>query len=124
MIIDTSAVMAILLDEAEARDLAADIEAAADVRMSAASVVEASLVCGAARQDDLDEFLRVSGAVIVPVDEDQVAIAREAHLRFGRGSGSPAKLNYGDCFSYALARQRGERLLFAGDDFTHNDLEA
>ena len=93
------------------------------MHVSAGTVIEASLVCGPARQRDLDEFLSAAEAVIVPVDEEQVALAREAHLRFGRGSGSPSRLNFGDCFSYPLARQRDEALLFVGDDFTRTDTQ-
>lgn len=122
MILDTSAVIAVLADEPEAAEIAARIEAADGVRISVASVLEASLVCGPARQRDLDEFLAVAGAVITDMDPDQLAVARACHLRFGRGSGSPARLNYGDCFSYALAKHRDEPLLFVGDDFTHTDV--
>lgn len=124
MILDTSAVIAVLAAEPEAADVAARIEAAQEVRISTATVLEASLVCGAARQDDLDEFLAVCGAVITDVDGEQLEIARAAHLRFGRGSGSPARLNFGDCFSYALAVARSEPLLFIGDAFTRTDVVA
>lgn len=123
MILDTSAIIAVLSDEPDAPDLAQRIEAAQAVRVSAATVLEASLVAGPTRQRDLDDLLAAAAANIVPVDDTQLAIAREGHLRFGRGSGSPARLNYGDCFSYALARALSEELLFIGDDFTHTDVE-
>lgn len=122
MILDTSAVIAILGDEAEAAELAARIESAAQVRISAATVLEASMVCGPARQEDLNAFLAESGARITPFDEEQLTLARSAHLRFGRGSGSAARLNYGGCFSYALAIRTDDELLFIGDDFTHTEV--
>lgn len=124
MILDTSAIIAILAGEPEAPELAACIESATEVSVSVATALEASLVCGAARQEDLDEFVATARAVIVDVDADQLDIARVAHLRFGRGSGSPARLNYGDCFSYALAKHLDEPLLFIGDGFTHTDVRA
>lgn len=122
MILDTSAIIAIMADEPEADSLARRIEAADAVRVSTATVLEASLVVGPDRQRDLDDLLTETAAIIVPVDTDQLTIARAGHLRFGRGSGSPARLNYGDCFSYALAKASGEELLFIDDDFTHTDL--
>lgn len=123
MILDTSAIIAILRNEPATIRLAAAIQAAPVVRVSAATVFEASLMCGPARQADLDELLSVAGATICVVDEQQLALARAAHLDFGRGSGSPARLNYGDCFSYALAKMLDEALLFIGDDFTHTDVQ-
>lgn len=122
MILDTSAIMAILQDAPEAEILASLIESVDQLYISAATVVEASLVLGRARQQLLDEFLTVAGAMVAPVDEAQAGLARQAHLRYGRGSGSPARLNYGDCFSYALAAATGRPLLFKGDDFAHTDL--
>lgn len=122
MILDSSAVVAVLQGEPEAERFALLIEDAEGVAISAATVVELSLVLGAARQDVLDEFLAEAGAEVVAVDADQVALARHAGVAFGRGSGSPARLNYGDCFSYALAVARGEPLLCKGDDFHHTDV--
>lgn len=124
MILDSSAIVGILTHEPEAPALAAAIENAPAVRVSVATVLETSLVLGAGRQDVLDEFLDLSGVELVPVDVAQLAAARTAHLRFGRGTGSPARLNYGDCFSYALAVTRGEPLLYQGSDFGHTDVEA
>lgn len=124
MILDSSAIVGILMREPEAPVLAAAIEDAQAVLVSVATVLETSLVLGAGRQDVLDEFLDLSGAELVPVDVVQLAAARTAHLRFGRGTGSPARLNYGDCFSYALAVTRGEPLLYKGGDFGHTDVEA
>lgn len=123
MILDTSAVVAILQGEPGSARLAAAVEEADTVRISVASVLEAALVLGPRRGDLVDEFLEITGAELVPVDTSQLSVARGAHLRYGRGSGSPARLNYGHCFSYALATTSGEPLLFVGDDFSHTDLE-
>lgn len=124
MILDTSAVVAILGNEPEAPELAELIEAADEVRISAGTVIEASLVCGPSRQEVLDDFLAEAKVVVVPVDEEQARLARDGHLRYGRGSGSPARLNYGDCFSYALARQADDALLSIGDDVPHTDVRS
>jgi ribonuclease VapC len=70
----------------------------------------------------LDAFLEAAGTTIVPFDEDQARVARAAYARYGKGSGSPARLNFGDCFSYALAKTTGLPLLFKGDYFTHTDV--
>ena len=70
------------------------------------------------------EMLRLFSIKIEPVTEEQAYLAIDAYDRFGKGTGHPASLNYGDCFSYALAKQSGEPLLFKGNDFTHTDLEA
>jgi ribonuclease VapC len=89
-------------------------------------VIETSLVIlarfGEAGEPQLDRLLRSIGAEVVPVDEEQVALARDAALRFGRGR-HHAALNFGDCFSYALAIARDEPLLFVGHDFTKTDVE-
>lgn len=126
MVIDTSAVMAILMREPSADRLVAAVEADQTRLVSAATVVEASMVLlgryGEAGDPQLDRLLRGIGAEIVPVGEEQVALARDAALRFGRGRHSAA-LNFGDCFSYALAVARGEPLLFVGDDFSLTDVE-
>lgn len=122
MILDTSAIVAILEGEPEAAKFAGLIESADRVHISTATVLEASLVLGAARQQVLDDFLVEARVVAAVVDEKQLAVARQAHLRFGRGSGSPARLNYGDCFSYALAKAWDRPLLFKGDDFGHTDV--
>jgi ribonuclease VapC len=125
MVIDTSAIVAIALDEPEA---AAFEERIVDdpVRLiSAATVLEAAIVLesrlGEAGGREFDLWLLKVGADIVPVDADQIAAARRAWRRFGKGR-HPAGLNYGDCFSYALAFSRGEPLLFKGEDFTRTDL--
>ena len=126
MVIDTSAMMAILMREAAAERLVSAVEADRTRLVSAATVVEASLVLlgryGEAGDPQLDRLLRGIGAEVVPVGEEQVALARDAALRFGRGR-HPAALNFGDCFSYALSVARGEPLLFVGDDFSQTDVE-
>lgn len=128
MVIDTSALIAILLDEAAASRLVAAIaiDAVGVRHVSAATVVEASLVMlgrfGEAGDVQLDRLLRELRAEVVPVDEAQVAIARDAGVRFGRGRHS-AGLNFGDCFSYALSATAGEPLLCVSDDFAKTDIE-
>lgn len=95
--------------------------------MSAATILELSIVIEARLGDagaaELDLWLHKAGVEIVPVDSDQIAIARRAWRHFGKGR-HPAGLNYGDCFSYALAKTRGEPLLFKGDDFSRTDIAA
>ncbi|MEK6767986.1 MAG: type II toxin-antitoxin system VapC family toxin [Gemmatimonadota bacterium] len=126
MVIDTSAMMAILMHEPAADRLVSAVEADRTRLVSAATVVEASLVLlgryGEAGDPQLDRLLRGIGADVVPVGEEQVALARDAALRFGRGRHAAA-LNFGDCFSYALSVARGEPLLFVGDDFSQTDVE-
>lgn len=124
MIVDTSAVIAILLGEPEAEDL---IEALADApssRMSAASYVEAAVVVDGNRNPVLsarfDELM--NDIEVVPLTREHANAARQAYRDFGRGSEHPARLNLGDCFAYALARASGEPLLFKGDGFPHTDL--
>ncbi len=125
MIVDTSALLAILQAEPESRFLAEAIEAASRPTISVVSFVEASIVLdsrhGSAGRDRLDRVIRESRLEIAPVDIEQAQIAREAFRDFGKGRHS-ARLNFGDCFSYALARQRGEPLLFKGDDFARTDI--
>ena len=125
MIVDTSALLAILQAESESRGFAEAIDAASRPTLSVVSLVEASMVLdarhGPAGKDRLDRLLRESRMELAPVDSEQAQIAREAFRDFGRGRHS-ARLNFGDCFSYALARQRGEPLLFKGDDFARTDI--
>jgi len=127
MVIDTSALLAILQDEPERRAFNEAIEAADARRLSVVSFVELSIVIdtrfGAAGQRDLDLFLERAGVELVPVDTEQARVARHAYSRFGRGRHA-AGLNFGDCFSYALARVLGEPLLFKGDDFSRTDAMA
>lgn len=125
MVIDTSALLAILQDESERRAFAEAIEAAGSCSMSVANLLESSLVIesrfGAEGSRDLDQLVQKARIEPVPFDTEQLAIARRAFSRFGKGR-HPAGLNFGDCFSYALARHLGEPLLFAGKDFTRTDI--
>lgn len=126
MIVDTSALLAILRDEPEAQSCATAIEAAATRQLSAANFLEAAIVVDGSRDPvasrRLDDLLRMADIVIVPVTEEQARIGREAYRDFGKGSGHPAQLNFGDCFAYALAKVSDEPLLFKGRDFTHTDV--
>ena len=126
MVIDTSALMAVLIQEPAADQLVSALEADRTRLISAATVVESSLVLlgryGEPGEPLLDRLLRVIGAEVVPVGDEQVVLARDAALRFGRGR-HPAALNFGDCFSYALSVARGEPLLFVGNDFSQTDVE-
>ena len=90
--------------------------------MSAATALETSLVGRSGRAAAVNAWIQEAGVEIVPFDAQQLFEAQLAHSRFGRGSGSSAKLSYGDCVSYALAKVTGEPLLFTGDDFTHTDI--
>lgn len=127
MIIDTSALIAILRNEPDAHLYAAAIRDTSQRKISAASYVEAAAVIDASRDPvasrRLDEFIRESQLVIEPVTLAQAQIAREAYRDFGRGSGHPARLNFGDCFAYALAKVTGESLLFKGVDFARTDIK-
>lgn len=126
MIIDTSALIAILRDEPDAARYAKAIAATTTRRFSAANYVETAAVIDGSRDPvasrRFDDLLREAEVVIEPVTESQARIAREAYRDFGRGSGHSAKLNLGDCFAYALARATGEPLLFKGNDFTRTDV--
>lgn len=124
MIVDSSALMAIIEGEVDSEAL---VRAATSsrCRMSVATRLEASIVADARSTSHgarLDELIAALEITIEPVTEHQGEIARRAYQRYGRGSGSPARLNYGDCFSYALSVTAGEPLLFVGDDFTHTDI--
>ncbi|MGH3363031.1 MAG: type II toxin-antitoxin system VapC family toxin [Nocardioides sp.] len=122
MILDSSAVVAILRDEPDAPALAAAIDAGPTMAMSAAAYLETSIVITPQLHPPLDELVNDIPVTVVPFDADLARLARDAYARFGRSSGSPARLNFGDCCSYALAKARDEPLLFKGDDFTHTDI--
>jgi ribonuclease VapC len=123
VIVDSSVLVSILRQEPDARAFALALERAPIVRVSAATLLETSLVIGPRRQPELEELIDSSAMEVVPFDGSQWRVARDAHARYGRGSGSPARLNLGDCFSYALAKHLGMPLLFKGKDFTHTDVE-
>ncbi len=125
MVIDASAVLAILQAEPDARSLIETIENSDSPRMSVVSFVEASLVIcgkfGAEGMRDLDRFIARAGIELVTVDAEQGQLARTAFLRFGKGR-HRAALNFGDCFSYAAAMALGEPLLYKGEDFASTDV--
>jgi ribonuclease VapC len=125
MIIDTSAILAILFNEDDAQVYAEAISRADSCRVSAATFVEAAIVVESQTKNNgsrqLDAFIRRAGITIEPVTEDQAHIARQAFTNFGKGQ-HPAGLNYGDCFSYALSKATREPLLFKGKDFAKTDL--
>lgn len=125
MVIDTSALLAILQDEPERRSFIEKIEAADARLLSAASLVETSIVIearhGAEGVKLLDLFLDRAGIEIAPVDDEQAREARLAFSRYGKGRHA-AGLNFGDCFAYALATTSGEPLLFKGLDFAATDI--
>jgi ribonuclease VapC len=127
MIIDTSALLSVLLDEPDAGKFAAALEGADVVRLSAAGYVEAAIYVDRngdeIRRAMLDTFIQSFSVQIEPVTAEQALFARQAFVLFGKGR-HKAGLNFGDCFSYALARAYREPLLFKGDDFRHTDLEA
>jgi ribonuclease VapC len=125
MVIDTSAILAILQREPERRSFLEAIEAAESTRMSVASFVETSIVIesryGSEGLRDLDRFISRASIELVPVDSEQGQLARSAFSRFGKGR-HRAGLNYGDCFSYAAAINLAEPLMCKGDDFIHTDV--
>jgi ribonuclease VapC len=127
MIIDTSAVLAILLNERDAAMFASAIENAGERRMSAASYLEAAVVIDnrgdAVARREFDRFFQRSGIIIEPVTLEQAQIARQAYRDFGKGR-HRAGLNFGDCIGYALARISDQPLLYKGRDFSHTDLQS
>lgn len=127
MVIDTSAVLAILLAEDDAGRYARAIQDAMRCRMSAANYLEAALVidnCGdAVASREFDRFFRRASIAIEPVTQEHAEIARQAYRDFGKGR-HPARLNFGDCLAYALARASDEPLLFKGRDFAQTDIRS
>ena len=127
MVIDTSALVAILLDEPERQAFNQQIAADAVRLVSAATLVETTIVLtsrkGPRAQTALDRYLATAGVEIVPVRAEHAAIACDAYRLYGKGR-HPAGLNFGDVFAYALAKATGEPLLFKGQDFAQTDLPA
>ena len=125
MVIDTSAIVAILFGEDDAERFTAAIEADPERLMSAASVLEASVVVesefGEEGGRELDLLLLKAGIETVAFSEEQLRVARHAFRAYGKGR-HPAGLNFGDCFSYAMSKTTGEPLLFKGDDFAMTDV--
>ena len=128
MIVDSSALVAIIRQEDDAADLHRALNDARRVRLSAANYVETSVVIDASRDPaasrEVDRYLAQMDVEVVAFTAEQARIAREAYRDFGRGSGHPAKLNFGDCMAYALAKDMDEPLLYKGDDFVHTDVIA
>jgi ribonuclease VapC len=127
VVVDTSAIVALVHGEPEAAAYERILSEAPVVRISAATLVELGIVTDGLRDPvpagAVDRLLEDLGLVVEPLTERQAQIARDAHRRFGRGSGHAARLNMGDCFSYALARDLDEPLLFKGSDFALTDIE-
>jgi ribonuclease VapC len=127
MIVDSSAVVAVLRAEPEASDFAVAIDSAERRRISAVSYVEAAIVIDSSRDAiasrRFDDFFRASHITVETVTPKQAEIARQAYRDFGKGRQN-AGLNFGDCFAYALAKEMDEPLLFKGDDFRRTDVEA
>lgn len=127
MVIDTSALAAIVFNEAEAEALAQAIETDSLRLLSAGNYLEASVVVearyGEAGAAALDELIRAAQVDVVPVTPEQARLGRQAFRKFGKGR-HPAGLNFGDCFAYALAQLSGESLLFKGNDFSRTDIGA
>ena len=127
MIVDSSALIAILMGESDGSAFRTRIKEADVARMSTGSFVECAIVIdskgGPRLGRKLDDLLR-SGIELVEVTEEHARMARQAYRDFGKGSGHPAGLNFGDCFAYALASVTGEPLLYKGDDFSHTDLRS
>jgi ribonuclease VapC len=127
MIVDTSAVVAILFAERDAETYARAIAQAGSCKISAATFVEVSVVVEAQTKEggsrQVDAFVRRAGIAIEPLTEEQAYIARQAYADFGKGRHA-AGLNFGDCFAYALAKASGEPILFKGRDFSKTDLES
>ncbi len=128
MIVDTSAIIAILTGEPEQAAFTRMIIESAGARMAAATFLETALVVDdlgdPVKSRRLDELIEALGIDIVDTTAEHARIARAAYRDFGKGSGHPAGLNFGDCFAYALAAATNEPLLFKGDDFSHTNLQA
>lgn len=128
MIVDTSAVVAILRGEPDADRYVDALAAASEPKISAGNDIEAGIMTDLNRDPvlsrRLDDLLSTSRVHVEPVTHQQAEIARRAYRDFGKGSGHPAQLNFGDCFAYALSQATGEPLLFKGDDFSQTDLQS
>lgn len=128
MIVDSSALAAIVFGESDAEVYARRLSSARVIRMSAGTHLESGIVIDGRRDPvisgRLDELIATLHIQIEPVTARQAELARYAYRDFGRGRGNPANLNFGDCFAYALAKDLGEPLLYKGDDFSHTDIRS
>ncbi len=129
MFIDASALVAIIADEPEAETLTRQIELSASPVTSPIAIYEATLALRREfrstieeAQSDVVDFLDAAGIDVVPITAEEASAALQAFRRFGKGQGHPAQLNMGDCFAYAVAKNRGTSLLYKGNDFTHTDI--
>lgn len=126
MIVDSSALLAVLFDESDSEQYE-QLIANSPCLLSVVNALESTIVVesrgGRDAGDLFDAFLKASGITLVPVTEEQFAEARTAWRRFGKGR-HPAALNFGDCFAYSLAKTSGEPLLFKGSDFSRTDIES
>ena len=126
MIVDTSAVVAIVLDEVGSDEVTEALAQSTSSRISAATYVELCAVLHRRGRPEInrsvDRLLAALKIDIEPLDAHQARVAAQAYRDFGKGSGHPARLNLGDCYSYALAAMTGEALLYRGEDFVHTDL--
>ena len=128
MVIDSSALIALLLGEPEMADFVAAIAAASTRLVGAPSYLETAIVMlarsGPDAQERVDRLLGELSVQIVPFTHDQAVTAIAAYRQYGKGSGQPAGLNFGDCFTYALAKLKGEPVLFKGNDFSQTDIQS
>lgn len=128
MIVDTSAIIAILRGEPDAEDLISALASAQEPKMSAGTFIAASIFIDAMGDPVLsgrfDDLLTMANIQIEPVTQSHALLARSAYRSFGKGIGHQAQLNFGDCFAYALARAQREPILFKGNDFSHTDIES
>jgi ribonuclease VapC len=126
VILDTSAIYSIVIGEADASRHLVAIRNAPVRRISTATYLESGIVIDGTMDEaarlGLDSFIQSFDIILEPVTGNQARLARQAYRAYGKGSGHPAKLNFGDCFSYALAIDRNEPLLFKGNDFNHTDV--
>ena len=128
MIVDSSAILAIIKGEPEGPAFAVALEEADVLRISAANFFETSILVDSYESPTLaarfEELMQRAKIAIEPFTAEQARIARQAYRDYGKGSGHKANLNFGDCFSYALAREKWEPLLYKGNDFVHTDLRS
>ena len=128
IVVDTSALLAILLGEPERAQCQAALEAADEAVLSAGTLIEARIVARGKGGDPmvalLDALIEQAGIAIMPVNEEQAKIAHAGFIQYGKGNGHPAQLNFGDLFAYALAKSNNAPLLFKGDDFAATDVAA
>jgi len=122
VIVDASAIVAIIKGEPDAEALLQTMRDAETLRMPTPTALELTIVLRPGRVDRAMDFLRQLGVRLVDFTGEHLVVAQHAHLTYGRGSGSPARLNYGDCMVYAVAKVTDEPLLFKGDDFLHTDV--